>query len=131
MARGCCFDVTLRASHAVALHSLMSAFQGACCLPGDNGFSSSVTCELELRCADSVNKRADTLEAARAEPAPLFAGCASVTPLPGLEGHQLTGALGSPRSGKQRAVEVGLELLTQGSRLLGERTDAEAGARER
>ena len=41
MARGCCFDVTLRASHAVALHSLMSAFQGACCLPGDDGFSSS------------------------------------------------------------------------------------------
>lgn len=40
----------------MASYCLVSALKGVCHLPGNNGFSSLVTHELELRCADSVNR---------------------------------------------------------------------------
>lgn len=48
-----CFDFTLQVRYVVAFYCLMSAFRGVCHLPSNNDFSSLVTRELGLRCADS------------------------------------------------------------------------------
>lgn len=80
----------------VAFYCLMSTFKGVCHLPGNNGFSSLVTCELGPCCADSANKRTDPGGAAGEEPAPLSTGCTVIISLQWWWAGAFVGVPGSP-----------------------------------